>query len=111
YFVFPFAHALTFFVALFILYAIPFTLAEGAERAWVADLVPPAARGKSFGIYYLANGLCVLAGTILFGWIYEHVSARAAFNMGAGLAMAATIVVLTLSRPYEPAPISTNADQ
>src|SRR5262249_52093806 len=31
YFVFPFAHALTFFVALFILYAIPFTLAEGAE--------------------------------------------------------------------------------
>jgi MFS family permease len=80
-------------VALFILYAIPFTLSEGAERAWIADLVPVEARGKSFGIYYLANGLCVLTGTILFGWLYQHVSAHAAFNTGAGLAVGAAVVV------------------
>jgi MFS family permease len=98
YFVFPCAHALTFFVALFILYAIPFTLAEGAERAWIADLVPAEARGKSFGIYYLANGLCVLAGTVLFGWIYEHVSVHAAFDTGAALAVAAAIVVMVARR-------------
>jgi len=98
YFVFPYAHALTFFVALFILYAIPFTLAEGAERAWIADLVPAEARGKSFGIYYLANGLCVLAGTVLFGWIYEHVSVHAAFDTGAALAVAAAIVVMVARR-------------
>ena len=98
YFVFPYAHALAFFVALFILYAIPFTLSEGAERAWIADLVPAEARGKSFGIYYLANGLCVLAGTVLFGWIYEHVSPHAAFNTGAVLAIAAAIVVMTRRR-------------
>ena len=98
YFVFPYAHALAFFVALFILYAIPFTLAEGAERAWIADLVPAEARGKSFGIYYLANGLCVLAGTVLFGWIYEHVSVHAAFNTGAALAIAAAIAVMMRRR-------------
>lgn len=78
-------------MALFILYAIPFTLSEGAERAWIADLMPVEARGKSFGIYYLANGLCVLAETILFGWLY--VSAHAAFNTGAGLAVGAAVVV------------------
>jgi MFS family permease len=98
YFVFPFAHALPFFVALFILYAIPFTLAEGAERAWIADLVPAEARGKSFGIYYLANGMCVLAGTVLFGWLYQNVSAHAAFDTGAALAVAAAIVVLIRRR-------------
>jgi MFS family permease len=98
YFVFPFAHALTFFVALFILYAIPFTLTEGAERAWIADLVPADARGKSFGIYYLANGMCVLLGTVLFGWIYEHVSVHAAFNTGAALAIAAAIAVMARRR-------------
>ena len=98
YFVFPFAHALGFFVALFVLYAIPFTLSEGAERAWIADLVPAAARGKSFGIYYLANGLCVLAGTMLFGWIYEHVSPRAAFDTGAALALAAAILIMARRR-------------
>jgi len=97
YFVFPFAHALTFFVVLFILYAVPFTLAEGAERAWIADLVPAEARGRSFGIYYLANGLCVLVGTALFGWIYQT-SPHAAFNTGAGLAIGAAILVIASRR-------------
>ncbi len=91
---FPFAHSLTAFAALFILYAIPFTLSEGAERAWIADLVPAAARGKSFGMYYLANGLCVLAGTTLFGELYEHASPRIAFHTGAGLAVLAVMAVL-----------------
>jgi len=91
---FPFARTLTAFFVLFILYAIPFTLAEGAERAWIADLVPAEVRGKSFGVYYLANGLCVLAGTALFGILYQQVSPRAAFNTGAALAIAAVLAVL-----------------
>lgn len=98
YYLFPFAHALPFFVVLFVLYAIPFTLAEGAERAWIADLVPPEARGRSFGIYYLANGLCVLAGTTLFGLLYERASAIAAFHAGAGLAVAAVLLVMASPR-------------
>ena len=98
YAVFPFAHSLSFFVVLFVLYAIPFTLSEGAERAWISDLVPAAARGKSFGIYYLANGLCVLAGTVLFGEIYQHVSPLAAFWTGAGLAVFGAAAVLIVPR-------------
>lgn len=96
YVLFPFAQTLTSFVILFVAYAIPFTLAEGAERAWIADLVPAAVRGKSFGIYYLANGLCVLVGTALFGLIYQQVSPTAAFYMGAALAMGA-VVALTVA--------------
>jgi MFS family permease len=94
YILFPFAHTLTAFVILFIAYAIPFTLSEGAERAWIADLVPAVARGKSFGLYYLANGVCVLAGTALFGLLYQEVSPRAAFFTGAGLAVGAVVMVL-----------------
>ncbi len=94
YFVFPFARTLTSFVVLFVLYAIPFTLAEGAERAWIADLVPPEVRGKSFGIYYLASGLCVLAGSALFGVLYQQFSPRVAFFTGASLALAAVAAVL-----------------
>ncbi len=98
YVIFPFARSLRFFVALFVLYAIPFTLSEGAERAWISDLVPAEGRGKSFGIYYLANGLCVLAGTILFGEIYQHIAPRAAFWTGAGLALAAAAAVMIVPR-------------
>ncbi|HEX8169840.1 MAG TPA: MFS transporter [Thermoanaerobaculia bacterium] len=98
YLVFPYARTMTAFLVLFILYAIPFTLAEGAERAWIADLVPAEVLGASFGLYYLANGLCVLAGTALFGVLYERVSPRAAFHTGAALAMGAVIAVLLTRR-------------
>lgn len=94
YLFFPFAGSLTAFVILFVLYAIPFTLTEGAERAWIADLVPAESRGRSFGIYYLANGMGVLAGTALFGVIYQLFSARAAFFTGAALALSAVLAVL-----------------
>ena len=40
YFAFPFAKSLTMFLLLFVAYSIPFTLTEGAERAWISDLVP-----------------------------------------------------------------------
>ena len=98
YAVFPFARSLTFFVVLFVLYAIPGTLSEGAERAWISDMVPAEARGRSFGVYYLANGLCVLAGTVLFGEIYQHVTPQAAFWTGAGLAVMGAGAVLVVPR-------------
>ena len=98
YALFPFARSLTAFVALFILYAIPFTLAEGAERAWIADLVPAEARGRSFGIFYLASGMCVLAGSAIFGVIYQQVSPHAAFFTGAALALASVVAVLATRR-------------
>ena len=98
YVLFPFAHSLAAFVVLFILYAIPFTLAEGAERAWIADLVPAEARGRSFGIFYLASGLCALAGSALFGLLYERISPHAAFFTGAALALAAVFAVLATLR-------------
>ncbi|HKO58159.1 MAG TPA: MFS transporter [Thermoanaerobaculia bacterium] len=98
YFIFPFARTMGSFFALFVFYAIPFTLSEGAERAWIGDLVPTEARGKSFGWYYLANGVCVLAGTALFGELYERVSPAAAFRTGGALALAAALWVVAMRR-------------
>jgi len=94
YFAFPFAGSLTIFVILFIAYALPATLTEGAERAWIGDLVPAEARGRSFGLYYLATGLCVLAGTALFGGLYQYASPHIAFFTGAALAIIAALSVI-----------------
>ena len=93
YFLFPVAHSMRAFFILFILYAIPFTLTEGAERAWISTLVPAEARGKSFGLYYLATGIFVLAGTLIFGALYERVSHAAAFSTGAAIAVIAALFV------------------
>jgi sugar phosphate permease len=103
YLFFPMAQSLTFFFVLFTLYAIPFVLTEGAERALIADLVPAEARGKSFGVYYLVTGVGVLAGSALFGFLYQTVSPRAAFATGAALATAAAVIVLLTTRPAKTA--------
>ncbi len=93
YFAFPFARSLGAFVALFVAYAIPFTLTEGAERAWISDLVPAELRGRSFGLYYLTTGVFVLAGTALFGELYQSVSPMAAFFTGGAIAAVAAACV------------------
>jgi len=105
YFAFPIAHSMRSFFILFILYAIPFTLTEGAERAWISTMVPPEARGKSFGLYYLATGIFVLAGTLIFGLLYERVSHAAAFSTGAAIAVVAALSVLFTPAARIPRPI------
>ena len=101
YFLFPDASTVSSFVVLFVAYAIPFTLAEGAERALISDLVPAEARGRSFGIYYLVSGSGVLAGSALFGLLYQTISPRAAFFTGAGLALAAAMAIMAIGRPTD----------
>jgi MFS family permease len=93
YFVFPAVHSMRAFFVLFIAYAIPFTLTEGAERAWIANLVPREMTGRAFGFYYLCSGIFVLAGTALFGVLYERVTPRFAFHTGAALALGAAVVI------------------
>jgi len=97
YFIFPWSRSTSFFFVLFIIYAIPFTLTEGAERAWIVEDIAPEHRGSIFGYYYLTNGLGVLGGTALFGWLYDNVSHTAAFYTGASLAIAAAISCLFTS--------------
>ncbi|HEX7419839.1 MAG TPA: MFS transporter, partial [Thermoanaerobaculia bacterium] len=98
YFFFPMAKSVTAFFALFVFYALPFVFSEGAERALISDLVPAGVRGRSFGIYYLVSGMGVLAGSLIFGELYAHVSKQAAFTAGAALALAAAIVIVVPPR-------------
>lgn len=94
YFVFPLGHSTTFLLTLFVLYALPFALTEGAERAWVVAPVEQGARGRAFGIYYLVSGVCTLFGTLAFGAIYDHVNNAWAFWFGAALATMAAVSVM-----------------
>ena len=89
YAIFPSARTIPAFLALFLVYALPFALTEGSERAWVAQFLGASSRGKGFGAYYLTSGVCTLAGTALFGWLYQTVSPLAAFATGAALAAVA----------------------
>ena len=80
-------------VIVFLVYGLYFGLTEGVEKAWVADLAPAAARGNAFGIYNALIGFGALGASLLFGYIWTHVSPHAAFYTGAGFAMAATALL------------------
>ncbi len=84
-------------IAIFLAYGLYFGLTEGVEKAWVADMAPAASRGTAFGIYNGILGAGSLAASLLFGLIWTRVSPHAAFMTGGGLALAATLLLATLS--------------
>ena len=87
------------FVALFLIYGVHFALAEGAEKALVADLTPAHQQGTSFGLYYGVLGVGMLIASIAFGVVYDRVSPAAAFIMGAALSAAAAVLLLVVRLP------------
>ncbi len=85
-------------IAIFLAYGLYFGFTEGNEKAWVADMAPARARGTAFGIYNAVLGIGTLAASLVFGWIWTRISPHAAFVTGAGLALAASALLLVLFR-------------
>lgn len=80
--------------ALFAIYGLFFGLTEGVEKAYVADLAPAEHRGTAYGLYHAAVGLAALPASLLMGVVWEHVGPGAAFGLGAGLALVASLLFL-----------------
>jgi MFS family permease len=88
-------------VAWFLVYGLYFGLAEGTEKALIADLAPPELRGTSFGVFNAATGAGALLASLAFGLVWKVASPAAAFSMGAALALLAAVLLFALVR--EPA--------
>ena len=95
------------FVALFLIYGVHFALAEGAEKALVADLTPAHQQGTSFGLYYGVLGIGMLIASIAFGVVYDRVSPGAAFIMGSALSAVAAMLLLVVRLPTPQARVAT----
>ena len=85
--------------ALFVVYGLFHALTEGPERAMVADLAPPHARGRAFGLYYAVTGAMLLPAGLLTGAIWQAAGATPALLAGAGLAAVAAAGLLVLVPP------------
>jgi MFS family permease len=82
--------------ALFAVYGVYFGLAEGPERALVADIVPGGRRGTAFGWYNLSIGIAALPASIVFGWIWDRSGPHTAFLFGAAIAGLASLALLAV---------------
>jgi MFS family permease len=92
-------------ISWFLSYGVYFALAEGSEKALVADLTPANRQGIAFGYYNAALGVGTLVASILFGFLYDRFGAAAAFEVGAGLAALAAL--LLLATPVTPVSTQT----
>jgi MFS family permease len=57
---------------LFGIYALFYAFSEGAEKAFVADLVTEDKRGTAFGLFNFSVGLGALPASIIFGILYSY---------------------------------------
>jgi predicted MFS family arabinose efflux permease len=83
---------------LFIAYAIFYAMTEPAEKTLVANLVGQEHRGLAYGWYNCAIGIATLPASVVFGIVYKKFGSLAAFGSGAGLALAAAILLASLPR-------------
>jgi MFS family permease len=84
---------------LFGVYGIFMAATEGVERALLADLAPPEQRGTAFGWLNLVMGAMLLPASLLFGALWESVSATVAFGFSAACALAAALLLAAWVRP------------
>lgn len=80
--------------ALFGLYGLYYAATEGAARALVADLVPPAQRGGAYGLYNAAIGLTVLPASLIAGLLWQGVGSWHGFGPGAPFFFGALMALL-----------------
>jgi MFS family permease len=87
--------------ALFVVYGLFIAATEGAEKALVADFVPPGQLGTAFGWYHLTLGITLLPASLLFGSLWESVSVFIAFAFGAACALLAAGLLLFWVRDHK----------
>lgn len=88
---------------LFAIYALYYAFSEGAEKAFVADIVAEEKRGSAFGMYNFAIGLGALPASIIFGLLYSYFNVRipgfggtVAFGFGATVALVSMLLLATV---------------
>jgi len=85
--------------ALFVVYGVYFGLTEGAEKAFVADMVEDEKRGTAYGLYNLAFGITVFPASLIFGAIWNQFGAPSAFLLSSLISLAAAASLLTVRSP------------
>jgi MFS family permease len=93
---FAFVTTNVFVWILFLIYGVYFGLAEGAEKALVADLVRPDQRGTAYGLYNLAFSITVLPASLLMGFVWDWRGPTTAFLLSAALGGSAALLLLLL---------------
>ncbi len=83
----------------FVLYGLSYGMAEGTQRALVADLAPAGSRATVLGAYHTSTGIVKLASGLVAGALFQYVAHPATFWFGAVVAGVAAVALLLWHPP------------
>jgi MFS family permease len=98
------------YAAIVVAYGLYYGLAEGSERAMVAERAPAPMRGRAFGAMHAVTGLAVLPANLVFGVLYQQ-SAVVAFATSAAVAAVAACALLLFVPDHRGAQAPGRADR
>lgn len=93
-----YATSLTMVYGAAALWGLHLGMTQGLFAALIADTAPPALRGTAFGMFNLLSGVTLLLSSLGAGILWDLVSPRAPFMVGAVLSGAVLLALLTLYR-------------
>lgn len=99
--VLAFSASITMMLAGVALWGLHMGLTQGGLSSLVADEAPQALRGTAFGMFNLATGVALLAGSVLAGLLWDHFGSAATFLAGAAFAVL-TLAGLARMKPRQP---------
>ena len=85
------------------IYALHYGLAEGGQRALLAECVPPEVMGRAYGTLLALEGAVVLPANVLFGLAYAKLGAAVAFGAAGVMALVGAAVLTTVRPEAQPA--------
>ena len=96
---FAFASGRGAMTAVFVLYGVYTALIVGAERAFVAEIAPPELKGTMLGLQSTVAGIALLPASVIAGLLWNAFGSAAPFAFGAGLSLAAALLLLFYMKP------------
>jgi MFS family permease len=86
--------------ALMGVYGIYYGLSEGAERAFIADLVPAPKRGTAYGAMHTAIGVSLLPASLIAGLLWQGVGKWAGLGPSAPFYFGALMAIIAAAGLY-----------
>lgn len=89
---FLYAHTLSAFIVLFMLYGIVNAIVEGNQRAFIADIATKSEKATSLGMFHTTIGILTLVANLTAGALWQYLSPEITFIYGGVLSLLAVLL-------------------
>ena len=100
---FAFAPNKQLLIATFALYGVYSAMTAGVEKALITEISPKELKGTMLGFHSTIVGVALLPSSILCGFLWNKFGAQVPFIVGAGFALLAAILLITVFNPKKAA--------